>query len=141
MNNTKKMIGILFASLVVVACIVIITLLKPNVAQSSETPKVVQTASTVASTPMPILVGNPTSEQVSVDTTDTTDYNKLVYGDNKDMTDSASGVNLDGTVNVPIEYHNTASDFSVQPQNPETDMANQLVDTTKTIPATVKAVN
>lgn len=143
MSNTQKMVGILLASAVIFMCVALIILLKPKSAHSQNQTNHTPIASSVASTPMPIptLVGNPVSEQVIVDDSDKIDYNKLVYGDNKDMTDSASGVNLDGTVNAPIQYHNTASDFSVQPQNPETDIANQLIDSSKATSATVKAVN
>lgn len=142
MSKRQNLVGILLASTVIFICVALIMLLKPNEAHSkNEKQNDVKSASSMASTTMPIMVGNPRSEQVQVDTTDNTDYNKLVYGENKDMTDSASGVNLDGTVNMPTEYHDTASDFSIQPQNPKTDMANQLIDSTKPTPATVKAVN
>lgn len=141
-NSIKKMLSILFGGLLIIICGLIIFLFKPKQVQAVKNPEPTTVpASQVKPTEPPVLVGSPVTEQVKVDTSDKTDYNKMVYGDNKNRSESVSGVNADGSMDAPAQYDNPASDFATKPQNPETDMANQLMNANQPTPAIVQAVN
>lgn len=133
----------LLIGIIVVACVGLIAFFKPSDDPVAGTSNLSQTTqpSANASQPQP----NLATASVPKATATTKDFNALVYGENaKTTTDNStnvSGVNEDGSVNKnTIAYNDPASDMSIKPHNPEKDMANQLVDSTVSTPASVVAV-
>lgn len=128
----KNILIVVSVAVVVVAIAALIMFLKPSDTANDATSSGGDVA-TVTSDESPTDAG---SEDVGAEESDATggeespavaddgtDYNALVYGENKD--DNGEGA---------PKYANTKSNMSIKPVDPETDPANQLVDSSKVQP-------